>query len=102
MQEANLMATKPDQLPAAPVTNNPPDSPSAPNGSAETKRVNVIFSLDQYETLQRIAAKQGINLSDALRQAINVSDLIVGANAEKDTQILIKRGDSVQELKIVR
>jgi hypothetical protein len=72
------------------------------NASTETKRVNVIFSQEQYETLQRIANAQGINLSDALRQAINVSNLIVGANADKDTQILIKRGDSVQELKIVR
>ena len=72
------------------------------NSSTETKRVNVIFSQDQYAALQRLAAAQGINLSDALRQAINVSELIVKANADKDTQILIKKGDSVQELKIVR
>jgi hypothetical protein len=75
------------------------NSSSTPTG---TRRVNVIFSQEQFETLQRIANSQGINLSDALRQAINVSDVIVGANADKDTQILIKRGNSVQELKIVR
>jgi hypothetical protein len=81
------------------TTNSNSSNVSSPT---DTKRVNVIFSQDQYDTLQRIATKQGINLSDALRQAINVSDLIVGANADKDTQILIKKGDSVQELKIVR
>jgi Ribbon-helix-helix protein, copG family len=78
------------------------DGSNSPNSSTETKRVNVIFSQDQYAALQRLAASQGINLSDALRQAINVSELIVNANADKDTQILIKKGDSVQELKIVR
>jgi hypothetical protein len=77
------------------------DGSNSPNSSTETKRVNVIFSQDQYAALQRLAASQGINLSDALRQAINVSELIVNANADKDTQILIKKGDSVQELKIV-
>jgi hypothetical protein len=91
------MATQPKNLSAsAEIATN---SSAASTG---TKRVNVIFSQEQFDTLQRIANAQGINLSDALRQAINVSDLIVGANADKDTQILIKRGNSVQELKIVR
>jgi hypothetical protein len=92
------MATPEQESPVSAVT----VTTNSPNASTDTKRVNVIFSQEQYETLQRIASRQGINLSDALRQAINVSDLIVGANAEKDTQILIKRGNTVQELKIVR
>lgn len=68
----------------------------------ETRRVNVVFSQDQYETLDKIAKMQNISISDALRQAISVSNLIVNANADKDTQILIKKGDSINELKIVR
>lgn len=79
-------------------------TPVAPQVEADagTKRVNVIFSKEQYETLQRLAETQKISLSDALRQAINVSELIVHANADPDTQILLKKGDSIQELKIVR
>lgn len=68
----------------------------------ETKRVNVVFSKEQYETLQRLADMQKISLSDALRQAINISELIIKANADADTQILLKKNDSIQELKIVR
>jgi hypothetical protein len=85
-------AVKPD---ASPI-------PSSETPAGETRRVNVVFSRDQFETLQKIADMQNISLSDALRQAISVSDLIVNANADKDTQILIKKGDNVQELKIVR
>jgi len=69
---------------------------------SDAKRVNVVFSADQYNTLQRLASMQNISLSDALRLAINLSNLIVNANADPDTQILLKKGDAVQELKIVR
>jgi hypothetical protein len=68
----------------------------------DTKRVNVVFSGEQFEKLQNIANSQKISLSDALRQAISLSSLIVDANADKDTQILLKQGNSVQELKLVR
>jgi len=68
----------------------------------DVKRVNVVFSTEQYNTLQNLARMQNISLSDALRQAINVSNLIVNANADENTQILLKKGNSVQELKIVR
>jgi len=37
-----------------------------------------------------------------LRQAISLSDLIVKANADPDTKILLRKGDDLQELKIVR
>jgi hypothetical protein len=85
----------------------PTQSESAPTGgvaerSTDSRRVNVIFSGDQYDTLQRLAKMQNISLSDALRQAISLSDLIVNANAEPDTKILLRKGDSLQELKIVR
>jgi hypothetical protein len=77
-------------------------APVASNSPTDGKRVNVVFSPEQYETLQNLASMQNISLSDALRQAISVSSLIVNANADKDTQILLKKGDTVQELKIVR
>ena len=77
-------------------------APVASNAPTDGKRVNVVFSPEQYATLQNLASMQGISLSDALRQAISVSDLIVHANADPDTKILLKTGDAVQELKIVR
>ncbi len=67
-----------------------------------SKRVNVVFSAEQYRKLENLARSQNISLSDALRQAINLSGLIVDANEDKDTQILLKKGNAVQQLKLVR
>lgn len=66
------------------------------------KRVNVVFSADQFNKLQSLANSQQISLSDALRQAISLSGLIVDANNDDDTQILLKKGSAVQELKLMR
>lgn len=68
----------------------------------EAKRVNVIFTPEQYDTLQKIADKQKISISDALRQAIKISKLVVDANEDPDAKILIEKGNRVQELKLVR
>ena len=81
------------------VTVNAPSPETADDGN---KRVNVVFTADQFATLQRLASSQNINLSDALRQAIKLSSIIVDANNDKNTQILFKRGDTMQELKLVR
>lgn len=80
------------QQPLEPTESNP----------ANAKRVNVVFSLEQYNTLQNLARMQNITLSAALRQAIYLSNLILNAYAEKDTKILLKKGDSLQELKFIR
>lgn len=69
---------------------------------SQQKRVNVIFSPDQYETLSQIAKKQNINIADALRQAIKISKLIVDANEDPDSKILLEKGGRIQELKLVR
>jgi len=68
---------------------------------SQAKRVNVVFSADTYKTLQDLANSQGINVSDALRQAINVSDIVVKANKEPDSRVLIDKAGKVQELKLV-
>lgn len=75
---------------------------STEQAQPDTKRVNVIFSNDQYQVLQKLANMQKISLSDALRQAISVADLVVNANEDKDTRILLDKGGKIQELKIVR
>lgn len=69
---------------------------------SQDKRVNVIFSPDQFETLTRIAKKQNISLSDALRQAIKISDLVVEADQEPDSRVVLERGGRSQELKLIR
>ena len=79
-----------------------PIDDSTVNSPEDAKRVNVVFSPEQYNTLVNLARMQNISLSAALRQAINVSNLIVNADADKDTKILLKKGDSVQELKLIR
>ncbi len=66
------------------------------------KRVNVIFSPEQYEALVRIAEKQHISISEALRQAIKISELVVDANQDPDSRVLLEKGNRVQELKLVR
>jgi hypothetical protein len=88
----------------APVSSAAVPAPAAPAPPADpgTKRFNVVFSTEQFDKLQNLANSQNITLSDALRQAINLSSLIVEANADKNTQILFKRGDNVQEMKLVR
>ena len=86
----------------SPALDSPVINPSTQGPAPGTKRFNVVFSADQYEKLQNLATSQDITLSDALRQAINLSSLIVEANADKNTQILFKRGNNVQEMKLVR
>ncbi len=85
-----------------PQTSLQPIDSSNVSNPTDAKRVNVVFSPEQYNTLQKLAQMQNISVSDALRQAINVSNLIVNANADSDTQILLKKGNNVQELKIIR
>jgi len=72
-----------------------------PEQEQEAKRVNVIFSPEQYATLQKIADAQKITISQALRQAINISDLIVSADRDPDARILIQKNGRTQELKLV-
>lgn len=87
--------------------NNPMTSPSDAVSSSspdadQTKRVNVIFSNSTYNTLQDLASSQNISVSDALRQAINVSDLVVKANQDPKSRVLIDNAGQVQEIKLIR
>jgi hypothetical protein len=84
------------------ASSNPTNSQPQEDPASSSKRVNVVFSADQFEKLQKLANSQKISLSDALRQAISLSTIIVDANEDPDTQILFKRGNNVQELRLVR
>ena len=72
-----------------------------PDASAKSDLTQVTVSTDTLNALHKIAAKQNISLSDALRQAVNVSQLLVDAEEDSDTRILLKKGTRVQELKMV-
>ena len=90
---------QPPKAPPVPSQSNAPQlewEDTAPS----IKRVNVVFTAQQYETLRELASRQGINISDALRQAINIAKLVVEAN--QDGKILIqRRGGEMQQLKLV-
>jgi hypothetical protein len=80
-------------------TANPELPPELSRASEGHKRVNVIFSAQQYELLRDLASKRGVNVSDVLRQAINIMKLVVEAN--QDGKILIERKGKMQQLKLV-
>lgn len=60
--------------------------------------ITVPLSPQQYEALQDLATKQGIDTSDAISQALAVTKLVVDADNAKDTRVLIETGDKLQEL----
>jgi hypothetical protein len=72
-----------------------------PDASTPQDLTQITISTDTLDTLRRIAARQNISLSDALRQAISVSNLLVDAEGDRDTHVLLKKGGQVQELKLV-
>ena len=82
---------------APPVEDVAPSSTPAP--APATKRVHVNFALRTYETLQRIASRKGGSISEALRQAITLTDYIEHA-VEDRAKILIERDGKVSELVI--
>jgi hypothetical protein len=75
--------------------------PSPENESRDDgqKRINVTFTPQQYRILRDLATLQGINVSDVLRQAINITKLVVDANQKG--KILIEQNGEVQRLKIL-
>jgi hypothetical protein len=78
------------------IADTPPEHSTTSIGQ---KRINVIFSAQQYDLLRDLAKKRGVNVSDILRQAINIMKLVVDAN--QDGKILIERKGKVQQLKLV-
>ena len=72
-----------------------------PDGSTAQDLTQITISPDTLEALRKIAARQNISLSDALQQAISVSQLLVEAEGDRDTHVLLKKGSQVQELKLL-
>ena len=66
----------------------------------DATRVTVTFSNEQLDRLKHLAETQGIPLNSALRQVLDVGSFIVNAKTERGTQILVKRGNAIQELEL--
>lgn len=69
------------------ITPAPPAPPET-----KTKRVHVNFALKTYDLLQRIAARKGGSLTEALRQAITLTDFIEDAT-DKGARVLVEHPD---------
>jgi hypothetical protein len=72
-----------------------------PDGSPPPELTQVTVSTETLNALRKIAAQQNISLSEALQQAVNVSQLLVDAEQDSDTRILLKKGRRLEELKMV-
>jgi hypothetical protein len=72
-----------------------------PDASPPSKLTQVTVSTETLNALRKIAAQQNISLSDALQQAVNVSQLLVDAEQDRDTRILLKKGSRLEELKMM-
>jgi hypothetical protein len=64
-----------------------------------TRRVNVNFSSSAYEALSRLAARKGVSMSEALRQAIALDDYLTSAQSD-GARLLLERSGQVSELVI--
>lgn len=69
--------------------------------AGEAKRVNVIFTPQQYQLLKDLSSRQGITVSDLLRQSLALTKLIVEADLNGE-RILIDKNGQMQQLKLVR
>ena len=66
---------------------------------ADKKTFTVTMSQEQYAEMERLAQKQGVSLAAYLRQALDLSRLVVNANADGQ-EILFKDGNSYQKLRL--
>ena len=55
---------------------------------------------DTLAQLQQLADRQHVTLSQALEQAIQISDIVVSQGTDPKTKILFKRGDKYKELTV--
>jgi len=71
---------------------------NAPPVIAAPKRVHVNFAPQTYEMLRRIADRKGITISEALRQAISLTDYLEEATLERRAKLYVDRAGIVSEL----
>lgn len=58
----------------------------------------LILTEDQFENLREQASTQGVDLSEALARAIQISGLVVQRMQEPGTKVLFKNGNRYREM----
>jgi hypothetical protein len=76
-------------------------APAQSQQNSDTKRVNVIFSAQQYQMLKDLADRQGVSISDVLRQALALTKLISDVE-QSNERFLIEKNGQYQQDKLVR
>ena len=66
---------------------------------ADQKSLTVTMTQEQYAEIQQLAQEQGMTLAAYLRQALDLTRMVVTANA-KGQEILFKDGNSYQKLRL--
>ncbi len=72
-----------------------------PDASPSSSLTQIVISTETLNALRKIAEQQNISVSEALQQAVNVTQLLVDAEGDDDTRVLLKKGSRVRELKMV-
>jgi hypothetical protein len=76
-------------------------APGSSQQNSDTKRVNVIFSSQQYQMLKDLADRQGVSISDVLRQALALTKLISDVE-QNNERFLIEKNGQYQQVRLVR
>lgn len=61
------------------------------------KTITLTMSQEQFDSMERLAQKQGISMRDYFRQAMQVAQIVVGAKVDGE-KVIFKNGNSYREL----
>ena len=75
--------------------------PEAPEAPPSSRRVNVNFSEDAYRSLEELAARRGVTVSDLVREAINLEKW-VDDTTRGGGRILVERDGQIREVVMLR
>jgi hypothetical protein len=64
--------------------------------AASAKRVHVMFAPSTYDALRRIAERKGVSISEALRQAIQLTDYVTRQLEEGSELALNRDGETLR------
>ncbi len=61
------------------------------------KTVTLTMSQERYAAMERLAQRQGISMTDYMRQALEVAQIVVTAKTSGE-KVILKNGNSYKEL----
>lgn len=66
-----------------------------------TSRLNVNVTDPTRAALDRYVARHGVTLTEAVRRLVAIGDIIYQATQIDGAELLVRRGDRVEEMRIV-